>query len=67
MSDQRLTDLEIKITHQDLLLEELNTVIYQQQTRMDLLEKTIKELIKKMSSSEDGPQIGPHNEKPPHY
>jgi len=59
-SDLRLTELEIKITRQDDLLEELNGVIYHQQLQID-------ELVKKLNLLESKPVSAPGYEKPPHY
>lgn len=59
---ERLTDLEIKLTHQDHLLEELNAVVTDQQRQIDFLTKKIEQL-EKLS----GDPTAPRNEKPPHY
>ncbi len=57
----RLTDLEIRITHQSELLEQLNDVIYAQQKQIDVLAKKLASLEKQASDPT------PANEKPPHY
>lgn len=59
--NERITELEIRITRQDHTVEELNDVIYAQQRQIDLLTKKIAALEK----SED--PTTPVNEKPPHY
>ena len=61
-SEERLTEIEMKVSRQDHLLDQLNEVIYLQQKQLDLLEKQLKDLSQKMPL-----QIGPANEKPPHY
>lgn len=61
-NEERLTELEIRITRQDDLLDQLNAVIYEQQKQIDLLLKKI-ETIEKIA---DDP-TAPRNEKPPHY
>lgn len=67
-TEQNVIDLEMRIAHQDLLLEQLNQIVYQQQTKMDQLETAIIQLAKRVSQSGGAtPDIGPHNEKPPHY
>jgi SlyX protein len=58
--ENRLTELEIKFTRQDDLLEQLNNVIYAQQKQIDELNKKIKVL-------ESKPALTPVNEPPPHY
>lgn len=67
MTEQRLIDLETKIAHQELLLEELNQVLYQQQKTIDKLEATVTTLVKRYQDMLiGGDEIRP-NEKPPHY
>lgn len=65
MSDQRLTELEIKFAHQDDLLERLNQVICEQQKTIETLEAKVKALIQKIDNPA-GTGV-PRNEKPPHY
>lgn len=67
MSEQRLIDLEIKISHQDHLLEELHQVVYKQQITIDSIEKKIITLIKRFDDSGISNEIRGGNEKPPHY
>lgn len=62
MDDERLIHIETKLAHQELLIDELNQVIYKQQETIDQLEKALKILIKQVR-----PATGPANEKPPHY
>lgn len=64
-SEERFIEIEIKVANQENLIEQLNSVLYEQQKQIDLLERAIKEL--KKSSLADGNDIGPHNVKPPHY
>lgn len=59
--NDRITELEIRLTHQNDLVEQLNDVIYDQQKQMDLLVKRITALEKQVSDP------APANEKPPHY
>lgn len=67
--EKRLIDLEIKIAHQDQVIEELHQVIYNQQKQIDLIENKVTVLIKKLQEQmENGtPEIGPGDQKPPHY
>jgi SlyX protein len=64
-SEERFIEIEIKVANQENLIEQLNSVLYEQQKQIDLLERAIKEL--KKSSLAGGNDIGPHNVKPPHY
>lgn len=65
MSEDRIINIETKIAHQELLIEELNKVIYDQQKAIDILEKRITSLSQRLQEfTED---VGPANQKPPHY
>jgi SlyX protein len=66
MSEDRLIDLEMKITHQELLIEQLSKALYQQQMQLDQLDATLKALGKRLQNGGEG-DFGPANEKPPHY
>jgi SlyX protein len=65
MSDaqHRLTELEIKLTHQERLLDELNEVVTEQRNVIDRLEKRTVMLEKALFSMQEEPA----NEAPPHY
>lgn len=68
MLEQRIIELEIKVSHQEVLIEELNQVIYDQQKTTDKLEASVARLVKKLQellASQEENQL-PH-EKPPHY
>lgn len=61
-TEERLTELEIKLTHQDDLVDQLNAVVSEQQRQIDVLAKKLAALEKQS----DDP-TAPRNEKPPHY
>ena len=63
-TDERLTDLEIRLTHQEDMIDELNKVIYRQQVKISDLEAILKELAVRLVDIESG---RPLNERPPHY
>jgi SlyX protein len=66
--EDRLVDIEIKIARQEDLVDALNQTIYQQQKKIDELEKLCAALagrIKEMSSIDSAGN--PAHEKPPHY
>lgn len=68
LDDDRLMDIEIKIARQEDLVDTLNQMVYEQQTKIDQLEKMIGALamnLKAMPFREG--DVGPANEKPPHY
>jgi uncharacterized coiled-coil protein SlyX len=65
--DQRLTELEIRYTHQASLLEELSCVLYEQQRVIQKLEARVTELERRAREEPEG-GLGPvPNEPPPHY
>jgi SlyX protein len=68
MTEDRLIDIEIKLSHQENVVEELNQVVCQQQKRIDHLEAICAALIRHVKELSDGAaeQRTP-NETPPHY
>ena len=68
MNDERLVNIEAKITLQEDLIEELNKVVYQQQRKLDRLEATCESLVRYIESlAEEWSESKPLNERPPHY
>ena len=68
LAEQRLILIETKLAHQEILIEELNGVIRTQQETIDRIEAAMRTFFKKFSeASGGGGDIGPGNEKPPHY
>ncbi len=64
----RLTELEIKASLTDDLLEELNRTVYRQQEQIDLLQAQLRHLYGQMQASAE--PVEPRNlrdEIPPHY
>jgi SlyX protein len=69
MTDDRLTELEIKAAYQDDLLQALNAIVAQQQQKIDRLEATcglLNERIKSLSTESASGNVDV-NEVPPHY
>lgn len=67
MSDEdRFIDIEIKLAHQENLVESLNQTIYEQSRRIDQLEAMVAKLAEHVRVFRDAGQ-GPVNERPPHY
>lgn len=65
---QHLIELEIKISHQEIAIEELRQTLFEQHGVIEKLEKSVKLLTERLEAALDGShQIGPGNEKPPHY
>ena len=68
MIEERLVNIEAKITFQEDLIEELNKTVYQQQQKLDRLEAVCASLARRMQSlDEAGNEDMPANERPPHY
>jgi SlyX protein len=68
MIEDRLVDIEIKLSYQEKIIRELNSVVCEQQKQLDQLESVCKVFanrIKSLSETLEG-NI-PLDEKPPHY
>ncbi|WP_025915666.1 SlyX family protein [Herminiimonas sp. CN] len=65
--EARMIEIEIKVARQEDLLEELNTLVYRQQQKIDRLETlcaALARLVKEPAGDQDGNGA---NERPPHY
>jgi SlyX protein len=72
MNDERISNLEMKISFQEKTLEDLSHVFYGQQKRIDHLERLCSELaerVRNMTEILEGHSglKDPAGEKPPHY
>lgn len=69
MDENRLIDIEMKLAHQEKLVDELNQVLTDQQTRITELEELCRSLAERLrSAGESGAEVGsPDDERPPHY
>ncbi len=65
--DRRLTELEIKASYTDDLLDQLNLTVYRQQQQIDRLLLEILHLRQQMPESGDSAQRSLRDEIPPHY
>ena len=65
--DERITNLEIKLSFSEDLLEELNQTVFKQQQRIELLVKEIQALKLQMASNMPSDANSPRDEIPPHY
>lgn len=67
-TSRRLTDLEIKTSFQEDLLEQLNQVVYQQQLKIDQLAEELTRLRLQMQDNASTPTFRSlRDELPPHY
>ena len=68
MAEDRLTDIEIKLSHQEDTVEKLNMVVCQQQKKIDHLEAICEALIRHVKELSDGSaEQRTTDEPPPHY
>lgn len=66
MLEERVKDLEVKFSHQDFLLDQLNKIVANQQQTIEKLQQDILEL--KLSQSENTSQPRSlADDVPPHY
>jgi SlyX protein len=65
--DERITNLEVKLSFSEDLLEELNQTVYKQQQQIDALIKEVKALKLQMASNMPSDGNSPRDEIPPHY
>jgi SlyX protein len=68
MNEDRIIELEIKTAYQEDLLQTLNTIVGQQQQKIDRLEATCSLLNDRIKSlSTEGGSGESVDETPPHY
>ena len=65
-TDQRLTDLEIKASFTEDLIEQLDLVVIRQQQQIDLLVSEVTRLQRRTVEDTGGPR-SPTDDLPPHY
>jgi SlyX protein len=66
MSEERITNLEIKLSFAEDLIEKLNETVYKQQQQIEFLYRELKAIKEQTSSSGSGAS-NPIDEIPPHY
>lgn len=68
MTEERLVNIETKISFQEDQIEELNKTVYQQQQKIERLEAICEALARQVRSLAEAANEGkPGNERPPHY
>jgi SlyX protein len=65
--DARITELEIKISYAEDMIDELNRVVFRQQQQIDLLVGEIKALREQVQNAAPGERHSLRDELPPHY
>ncbi len=65
---EKLIDLEIRLTHQEDHIQSLDKVIYEQDRTISALLEKVDELNRKLKSAAETNILSPSEEKPPpHY
>ena len=67
--DQRVTELEIRLTHLEDTIDVLNQAVIKQNDEIDLLQLQVAMLDKKLKAAQMSSPIAHENEEtlPPHY
>ena len=65
-AERRLTDLEVKASFAEDLLEQLNQTVYRQQQQLEQLARELAELRQRIAAEERN-STPPSDELPPHY
>ena len=65
--EARITDLEIKISYSEDLVDELNRTIFRQQQQIDQLIKQVRTLGEQVQNAAPAEQCSLRDELPPHY
>ncbi|MFL9880065.1 SlyX family protein [Herbaspirillum rhizosphaerae] len=69
IDEERLIDIELKLTHQEDTVDTLNKIVYEQQKKIDELEKLLTTLARQVKDTANSisEQRSIENERPPHY
>lgn len=68
MTEDRIVEIEIKVTRLEDQVDEMNKVIYRQQMRIEQLAEVIVALARRLAEAGiNGNELGSISEKPPHY
>jgi uncharacterized coiled-coil protein SlyX len=68
MNEKEQIEFETKMAHLEMSVEELTETTHEQQKSIDLLTEAVKKLSTRIDAAKDGGlDIGPADEKPPHY
>ena len=65
--ESRITELEIKLSYTEDLVEELNRLVFRQQQQIDLLARELRSLRDQMRNDQPPEQHSLRDELPPHY
>lgn len=67
MTEERITNLEIKLSFTEDLIDQLNQTIYKQQQQIEFLYRELKFIKEQSSGGDSSGSSSPKDEIPPHY
>ena len=68
MDDQAQIELETKLSHHEMDIEALRDTVFEHQKMIEALKSKVEKLAGQLAEGKDGGiEIGPADEKPPHY
>ena len=67
MTEDRITNLEIKLSFTEDLIENLNQIVYKQQQQIEFLYRELKSIKEQASGGGDGGSASLTDDIPPHY
>ena len=67
MTEDRITNLEIKLSFTEDLIDELNQTIYKQQQQIEFLYRELKSIKEQASGGDGAGESSLKDEIPPHY
>lgn len=65
--ESRLTEIEVKLSFSEELLEELNRTVHRQQQQIDQLQQELRALRRQMQAALPAEPRNLNDETPPHY
>ncbi len=65
--ESRITELEIKISYAEDLIDELNRTVFRQQQQIDLLAVELRALREQVKNAPQAEPLSLRDELPPHY
>lgn len=65
--EERLTELEVKLTYAEDLLDELNRVVFRQREEIDFLRRELLRLSQQVRDWAPPERSDPRDDIPPHY
>ncbi|QDL94126.1 SlyX family protein (plasmid) [Paroceanicella profunda] len=64
---QRLTDLEIHVAHQEMVITELSETVSRQWSEIDMLKRSLTRLVERLNDRADSGDAPPAHQPPPHW